>query len=254
MKKFVTTIAATAAAILSPVAVHGRVAFVAPVQSRAKVVISPVIIRPTSSSQGSPSLVPRSQGQKVISTSIGMGYQLPPSGPKGPMDQINAILPNLATGLLVVLFFASPLGGIFFAITNSIFVLALLTPFVLFGGFQLWSSLYTIEAPCPSCGAIPVRALKNGEPSMCLNCGAFSRANEKGDGLELCNNPNDIMGMGSGLGGASSLFDALFGEPGGEGGISDFDVIDGPKKDSPDERAKKAKRQATIIDVDVERE
>jgi hypothetical protein len=89
---------------------------------------------------------------------------------------------------------------------------------------------------------------------MCLNCGAFSRANETGDGLELCNNPNDIMGMGSGLGGASSLFDALFGEPGGEGGISDFDVIDGPKKDSPDERAKKAKRQATIIDVDVERE
>ena len=241
MKKILIAIATTAAATLSPVAARGRVAFVAPV-SRAKIVTSPI---------SPPSSVPKSQGQKITSTSIGMGYQLPPSGPKGPMDQINAILPTIATGLLVVLFFVSPLGGIFFAITNSIFVLTLLTPFILFGGFQLWSALYTIEAPCPSCGAIPVRVLKNGEPSMCLNCGAFSRANDKGDGLELCNNPNDIMGVGSGLGGASSLFDALFG---GEDGISDFDVIDRPRKDGPDERAKKAKRQATIIDVDVERD
>jgi hypothetical protein len=170
------------------------------------------------------------------------------------MDQINALLPTIVAGILVALFFASPLGGIFFAITNSIFVLSILTPFVLFGGFQLWSALYTIEAPCPSCGAIPVRALKNGEPSMCLNCGAFSRANEDGDGLELCNDPNDILGVGSGLGGASSLFDALFGAPGDEGGISGFDVIDGPIKEKADERAKKAKRQATIIDVDVERD
>lgn len=187
-----------------------------------------------------------------------MGYQLPPSGPRGPLDQINALLPTIGTGLLVVLFFASPLGGIFFAITNSIFVLALLTPLVLFGGFQLWSALYTIEAPCPSCGAMPVRALKSGEPSVCLNCGAFSRANENGNGLELCNDPNDIMGVDSGLGGASSLFDALFGGPSmGDydgGGISGFDVIDGPNKDGPDERAKKARRQATVIDVEVERD
>ncbi len=105
---------------------------------------------------------------------------------------------------------------------------------------------------------MPVRALKSGEPSVCLNCGAFSRANENGNGLELCNDPNDIMGVDSGLGGASSLFDALFGGPSmGDydgGGISGFDVIDGPNKDGPDERAKKARRQATVIDVEVERD
>lgn len=114
--------------------------------------------------------------------------------------------------------------------------------------------MYTIEEPCPSCGRLPVRVLKSGEPSVCINCGAYSRANEKGDGLELCNNPNDVM--------QGSLFDSLFGGGmGGNGmggnGMSDFtDVFtDGPKKESGvDEQAKKAKRQGTIIDVDVERD
>jgi len=52
-----------------------------------------------------------------------MGYQLPPSrDPKSPFDfQISPILVN---GILLVLFFASPLGGIIFAITNSVFALA----------------------------------------------------------------------------------------------------------------------------------
>jgi hypothetical protein len=165
------------------------------------------------------------------------------------MDQIKSILPTIATGALVLLFFASPLGGIFFAVTNSLFVLALLTPFILFVGFQVWSALYTIEAPCPSCGVIPVKVLKNGEPGVCLNCGAFSRANEKGDGLELCNNPYDMMNEGAG----GSMFDALFGQ--GGNGVSDFDVVSGQSKSSgQDEQAKAAKKRGTIIDVDVERD
>jgi len=194
-----------------------------------------------------------------------MGFQLPPSGPptpKGPFEEFQALLPTIGTAVAVALFFASPLGGIFFAITNSLFVLALFTPLVLFVGFKVWTALYTIEAPCPSCGAMPVRVLKDGEPSVCLNCGAFSRANESGDGLELCNNPNDINGQGG-------LFDALFGgggpqAQGGSGGMgdfgSDFDIMDvmggGPAKQesSADDQAKKAKRQGTIIDVDVERD
>ena len=106
---------------------------------------------------------------------------------------------------------------------------------------------YTIEAPCPSCGRLPVKVLKNGEPSVCLNCGAFSRANEKGDGLELCNNPYDMMNQEMGGG---SMFDVLFGQ--GENIGSDFDAVS-PNK-SPEEKAKKAKRQGNIIDVDVERD
>jgi hypothetical protein len=91
--------------------------------------------------------------------------------------------------------------------------------------------------------------LKNGEPSICINCGSLSRANADGDGLELCNNPNDMI---EGLGGGS-LFDSLFGM--GGNGVSDFDVFDNTsKRESSDEQAKKAKRQSTIIDVDVERD
>ena len=181
-----------------------------------------------------------------LGTTLQMGYQLPPS-PKGPLDELKAILPTIGSGILIALFFASPLGSIFFGIFNSLFVLTLLTPLILYVGFQVWSALYTFEAPCPSCGQLPVRALKNGEPTVCLNCGAFSRVNEKGDGLELCNNPNDIMNGGEG-----SLFDALFG-----GGMSDdFGVVDSnisSNRPSEEER-RKVKRQGTIIDVEVERD
>jgi hypothetical protein len=192
--------------------------------------------------------IPTQQMHRTISpkqplTSLQMSYQLPPS-PKGPFDELKSILPTIGTGILVALFFASPLGAIFFGIFNSLFVLALLTPFVLFVGFQIWSALYTVEATCPSCGQVPVRALKNGDPTVCLNCGAFSRVNEAGDGLELCNNPNDILNEGS-------LFDALFGG-GSMGGMSDFGVMDSSRPS--EEEKKKVKRQGTIIDVEVERD
>eukprot|EP00970_Alexandrium_tamarense_P001199 scaffold128_cov198-Alexandrium_tamarense.AAC.22 len=189
-----------------------------------------------------------------------MGYRLPPS-PKGPLDDFQALLPTIATGALVFLFFASPLGAAFFAIFNSLFILAILTPFILFAGFQIWSALYTVEESCPSCGRIPVRALKNGEPTVCLNCGAFSRVNEKGDGLELCNNPyggGGIMDESGGMEGAS-LFDALFGGMGAGGeGMSDFigvsDSSNSSTTSGKEDQVKKAKREGTIIDVDIERD
>lgn len=83
---------------------------------------------------------------------------------------------------------------------------------------------------------------------MCLNCGAFSRANEKGDGLELCNNPYDMMNDDGGSGG---LFDSLFGGMGGGDGNSDFEVMGSGS--SRQEQASKSKR-GTIIDVEVERD
>jgi hypothetical protein len=247
MKRLLITSSAMGVVKLSTVAVHGSVAFVAPSVSRAKI-FTPIRTPPQGRSQADS---PRQNLRPPKPTAISMGYQLPPSGPKGPLEQIQAILPTIGTALLVALFFASPLGGLFFALFNSIFVLALLTPLILYGGFQIWSALYTIEAPCPSCGVIPIRVLKNGgEPSICINCGSLSRANANGDGLELCNNPNDMIG---GLGGGS-LFDSLFGM--GGNGMSDYDVFDdiGSKRESSEEQAKKAKRQATVIDVDVERE
>ena len=90
-----------------------------------------------------------------------------------------------------------------------------------------------------------MRALKNGEPTVCLNCGAFSRVTEAGDGLELCNNPNDIMGGQQG-----SLFDALFG---GGDTMDDFGVVDASR---PSEQARKSsvKKPGNVIDVEVERD
>jgi hypothetical protein len=54
--------------------------------------------------------------------------------------------------------------------------------------------------------------------------------------------------MNEGMGGGS-LFDSLFGE-GSMGGMSDFGIADSPSE----EQRKKAKRQGTIIDVEVERD
>ena len=156
----------------------------------------------------------RNEGFKQATTRLQMGYQLPPS-PQGPLEKIGAILPTIATGVLVALFFASPLGGAIFAIFNSLFILAILTPFILYSGFQIWTALNTVEAPCPSCESLQVRVLKTGEPTVCMSCGSFVRANENKDGVELCNNPNDVMG-----GSDESLFDALFGG-GNMGGKSD---------------------------------
>lgn len=68
--------------------------------------------------------------------------------------------------------------------------------------------------------------------------------NEAGNGLELCNNPNDIMNEGS-------LFDALFGGS-SMGGMNDFGAMDGGRPS--EEERKKVKRQGTIIDVEVERD
>mmetsp|Transcript_6229 Transcript_6229/g.9371 ORF Transcript_6229/g.9371 Transcript_6229/m.9371 type:complete len:268 (-) Transcript_6229:185-988(-) len=251
-------------------AMHSSVAFISPTQSMAKIAspIAPSLRHPMNNSSTSkagrcryhilPS--PTTDVTKTATpTSLFMSYQLPPSGPpepKGPMEQIESIISTIVPIALVGLFFASPLGGIFFAVTNSLFVLALLTPLVLFAGFKIWTALYTVEAPCPSCGVLPVRVLKNGEPGVCLNCGAFSRVDEKGDGLELCNNPYDSVLNENGGG---SMFDALFGGGGGDGmsgGFEDVfgggDVVGGgAKKESPEA---KAKRQGTIIDVDVERD
>lgn len=245
--------------VIAMAAVHESAAFVSPSNSKSRIARIP-------QTPGHPSFIQSPaqyngyvaslyQRQRPPSTSLRMGYQLPPS-PRGPKEQFEAILPTIATGVLVALFFASPLGGIFFAITNSLFVLAFVTPFILFAGFQIWTALYTVEAPCPSCGALPVRVLKSGEPSRCLNCGALSRANEAGDGLELCNNPNDLMGSGG------SLFDALFGGSGmGMGGSdfsqtqTDFGEVFVETQTTVKEATKKKKPSpGNIVDVEVERD
>ena len=186
--------------------------------------------------------------RKMISTSLQM-YNLPPSGGGGPGNDLKSILPGIVTIVGLTLFFLSPLGSIFFAVTNTLFALAIITPIVGLVGFKTWETFNTVSGPCPNCGS-PARALKEdeGNPSLCYNCGSLIRANADKDGIELCNNPNDIMG-------GNSLFDQLFG---GMGGLSPQQVVDEVDADingsntGKSGRQSKARRESTIIDVDVE--
>lgn len=187
------------------------------------------------------------------STALQMGYNLPPGGGGGggPGSDIKALLPGILTIAGITLFFISPLGGIFFAVTNTLFALAIITPFVGYLGLQVWQAFNTVSGPCPNCGA-PVRVLKEdrGQPSLCINCGSLVRSNIDKDGIELCNSPTDVMG-------GNSLFDQLFG---GVSGVTpqqmvdeiDYDIASGQKKGPTKSKATKAKRESTIIDVDVE--
>mmetsp|Transcript_21066 Transcript_21066/g.43043 ORF Transcript_21066/g.43043 Transcript_21066/m.43043 type:complete len:248 (+) Transcript_21066:110-853(+) len=184
------------------------------------------------------------QGRRQGSTALQMGYNLPPSGGgRGPGSDIKDLLPVILTTAGIALFFLSPLGGIFFAVTNTLFALAIITPFVGYAGLQVWQAFNTISGVCPNCGA-PVRVLKDdsGQPSLCVNCGSLVRSNRNNDGIELCNDPSGVMG--------GSLFDQLFGGAGGFERSAAQQVIDEPT--GTESKASKAKREQTIIDVDVE--
>jgi len=189
------------------------------------------------------------------STNLNMGYNLPPSGGGGGgggENKLEEIIPSILSIGAVVLFFLSPLGGIFFAVTNSIFLLLLITPFIFTIGFKAWETFYTIEAPCPSC-EFPVRVLKDDEaqPMLCLNCGATVRANREKDGVELCNNPNDLFNGGDGFG---SMFDSLFTREMMEEDVqSPFSggSVSNNSGGGSTSRMDKDKREKTIIDIDV---
>jgi hypothetical protein len=196
---------------------------------------------------------PQAQAQSSSSstTSLQMGYNLPPGGSGGsggPGDKIMEFITPVLTIGAVVLFFMSPLGGIFFAITNSLFILALITPIVIGVGFNVWQSLYTIEGACPNCGS-PARVLKDEEagPNVCLACGQLIRATVDKDGIELCNNPNDIFDEKSRV---SSFFDIFTSDRSVyEETTTTTTVVDAAQK-----RKDQTRREQTIIDIDVDKD
>jgi len=104
------------------------------------------------------------------------------------------------------LLFFSPLGSIFFAVTNSLFLLAIGTPLLLFVAFQVWHTFFVIKAPCPSCGA-PVAVMKGSEQTTgCFNCGATIRPTADSKGVEMCNQaPDFTRGAGGGRGGEGGV-------------------------------------------------
>lgn len=219
---------------------------------------------------------PSSSSYPNISTYRSIGSRppnIPPSLPPGGGNDndFEGLISTALTIAGVALFFSSPLGGIFFAIFNSLFVLALLVPLVAVIGFQAWTAFNTIQGPCPNCGSNVV-VIKdsdgNDNPSLCINCGVTVRSTQDKKGIELCNTPgDDFFGVGDNNGFAGGLFD-IFGS--GSDNISDnspsggslFDIFgnDSDVSDnspsvrkgvSLEDKATKRKRETTIIDVDV---
>lgn len=161
-------------------------------------------------------------------------YNLPP-----PKKDDNGLgdLATSALGLIgLVAFFVSPLGGIFFALFNSLVAFLFLAPVVGLVGFQGWKFFNTIDGPCPNCGA-PCTVLKDDSPSICLSCGTLVRSSVdkksiefSGSGMDVTNDSqNDIM---------SGFFDQFAG------------VSRSPP--SPEEKKSTYRRETTIIDVEIE--
>jgi hypothetical protein len=185
-------------------------------------------------------------GVAIRTTQLSM-YNLPPSGGGGKDDNVlTQVLQGAFTIGAIVLFFASPLGGIFFAITNSIFLLALITPIILTIVFQIWQSLNTIEGACPNCGAPKQRVFKDPTtPGICFNCGSFIQASPDLKSIQL----STPVTRGGGF--------VDMDRPGVTGPASIFDVFGDSRSPQPstidDVKAKESKfrRERIVIDVEV---
>lgn len=165
------------------------------------------------------------------------GFNLPP-GKKN--DGLQDILFGAASVAGLILFFASPLGGLFFAAVNSVLFLAVLTPVLLIFAFNVWQFLNTTQGNCPSCGA-PVRVLKDGSPSICFSCGSIVQASADGKGIDFAPNVDQF----------EQQDDSLFGSIFGSGDTMGMSSSRKPLQ-KPEEKEKQYRRERTVIDVDVE--
>jgi hypothetical protein len=136
-----------------------------------------------------------SSSSSSTTTALNMGF-LPPGG-GGQNNQepgggrgLGEIAGGVLTLLAVGAFFASPLGGLVFAVFNSFLALLILLPIAAVVGFNVWQYVSTQNGICPNCGA-PVQVLKDEQtPSICFNCGSILQV--KGDQIYLANLNNVI--------------------------------------------------------------
>lgn len=166
-------------------------------------------------------------------------YNLPPSGGGNGGGGFRDILSGVVSLALIVAFFASPLGGLFFAVINSFFVLSLVLPIFLWIAFQGWQFFNTIEGSCPQCGA-PVRVLKaEASPSICLNCGSFIVATPDKSAVDFYREKDQVIVDEDYT---ASIWDSLISGPMG--------ARSAPP--TPQQRQAQLRREQTIIDVEVE--
>jgi len=141
-------------------------------------------------------------------------YNLPPGGGGGggkDKDGLKEILGGVATIAGLAIFFLSPLGSLFFAITNSLLLLVFLLPVAAYVAFNAWQYFKTIKGPCPKCGA-PCQVIKNEAnsepfPSLCFNCGVALQASSDQTRIEI---PLGSTVIDEDLRASDSIFDSLF--------------------------------------------
>jgi hypothetical protein len=225
-------------------------------------------VSPTVGASYSRRMAPSFQIRKVpqpstarTQTSLSM-FNLPPGndGNKSGLDEISKSVLGLA---LLVGFFVSPLGGLFFGLLNSVLFLVFVTPVVGIVGFQVWRYLNMVSAPCPNCGS-PANVFKTKEnqenaPSICFNCGAVLQASYDNKEILNVSGKNSVTDDGGGAGnpfGGSSIFDLFGVGPDVTGSPTETTATATTATSIVEERKKKTKsrRESTIIDVEVEDE
>lgn len=182
-------------------------------------------------------------------------YNLPSGGGGGNnQNDIDQIVRGVATIVGLTVFFISPLGSIFFAVTNSLFLLALLLPVGAYVAFNAWQFFNTIKGPCPNCGA-PCQVLKGeknsmGVPSLCLNCGVAIEASPDQTSIQFASGSSSVID--DNFVSSDSIFDSIF-----------TNSPEPPKPSSPTRggtgaasggKGKQFQRERTVIDVEIEDE
>jgi hypothetical protein len=188
-----------------------------------------------------------------------MPPQLPPSGGgSNSNSEWKSIGMSVLSIAGVFAFFASPLGGIVFALFNSLLLLVVLLPLIGIVAFQVWQATSTIEGACPSCGA-PARVPKNdasaleSTPGLCLNCGSILQATLDNSRIEL------VGPLGGGAvneeAPAAAFWDSLFAGATGSNSPASTPVRSTSSTTTTTSSTSKGdqyRRERTVIDVEVE--
>ncbi|CAM9202525.1 unnamed protein product [Choristocarpus tenellus] len=123
----------------------------------------------TTLSHGMHSRRQRSRSDLIVQQVFGGGGSGFPGGQgpqRGPPGLDPGTLFAVVGGLLLV--FAP---GVIFGAFNFLFLVAIVGPALLSVGFQIYTKLNTIEAPCPVCGAI-LQGAKTEQMLLCPSCGS----------------------------------------------------------------------------------
>lgn len=186
------------------------------------------------------------QDASISNTRLNM-YNLPGGGGgRGRGNGVGDIVAGAATIILIVAFFASPLGGLVLGLFNSFLVLLFVLPLVASVGFRIWQSFNTITGTCPSCGA-PVTVLKASKdgiasPTLCFNCGAILQANVDNTGIDNVSGRTNLNDLSTSRMGGNPFFDVFTTER----------IATTTTTTTRTDGKERKRRESTIIDVDVE--